>query len=205
MTYGQSYAPSVAILSPYITDYDSLLLPEIETFYFEEYSNPEYQKTFLEDLKSKPRNIRMMEFRERKFKEMREFGLELTLAYYGMISYIALLSTDTCLVLPSRHRCSGQINEMEFIAKRLEVRYIINPIRLHSYVKGNNKFSTARIQVFDSQSRKILLDNEYTGDTGNIGLGLACENESLKCTIDNILQQSIRDILEIPGILEREK
>ena len=194
---GQNHKPSVVILSPYETTYDSTLLTEIETYYFEGYSTPEDEKKFQEELKDKPENIAIMKFAEWNFRETKDFASMQTMSFYGMISYKLFGITDKLLVFPSRNRSSGQESELRLIAKRHQVRWVINPVSLRSYSKNGQKFTTIKLQIFDGQKGKVILSKNYTGDSKNPGLEFTCNDGSLSCTTNNILRQSLDEILAL--------
>ena len=192
---GQNYDPTAVILSPYETIYDSALLTEIETYYLVGYTTPEDQKQLRARLKDKPENIATMEFAEWRFKETKDFASMLTLSYYTMISYQLFGVTDKLLVFPSHNRSSGKTSELRLIANRHKVRWIINPVSIHSYLQGGKKITTIKLQIFDGQKGKVILTKDYTGDSKNPGLEFSCTEGSLSCTINNILIQSLNDIL----------
>ena len=192
---GQKYKPSIVILDPYERKYDSLLMTEIHKFDFEGYSTSEDEKIFNEQLKDKPENVRIMETAEWKFREKKDFASMVTMSYQGMVSYLIYGQTEECLIIPIHEKSSGQTDELMAITKKYGVRWIINPISIQVYLKGNDKRTTVRLQIFDSQKRKIMLDKEYTGDTSSPGMELSCEEGTLDCTINNILNQSLTDIL----------
>jgi hypothetical protein len=194
---GQNYKPSIVVLSPYETVYDSALLEEIETFYFEGYSTPEDEKEFQEGLKHKPENIARMKFAEWNFRETKDFSSMLTMSLYGMISYRIFGLTDKVLIFPSRNRSNGQTAELRLISKRHGVRWVINPVRIHSYIRNGQKITTVGLQIFDSEKNRMVLNKEYTGDTKNPGVELTCEGGSLDCTINNVLRQSLDEMLAV--------
>lgn len=183
------------MLSPYETVYDSSLLEEIETYYFEGYSTPEDESKFQEGLKNKPENIAIMKFAEWNLRETKDFATMLTMSIHGMISYKLFGLTDNALIFPSRSRCDGQRAELRIIAKRHGVRWVVNPERIHSYIREGKKFTTVRLQIFDSESNRMALNKEYTGDTKNPGFELTCEDGSLTCTINNVLKKSLDEVL----------
>lgn len=192
---GQKFEPSIVVLSPYETVYDSSLLEEIEAYYFEGYSTPEDERKFQEGLKSKPENIAIMKFAEWNFRETKEFASMVTMSLHGMISYKIFGVTDKVLIFPSRNRCDGQTAELRFVAKRHGVRWVVNPVKIHAYVQDGKKFTTVRLQIFDNEKNRMALNKEYTGDTKNPGLELACEEGSLSCTINNVLRKSLDEVL----------
>lgn len=192
---GQNYKPSIVVLSPYETVYDSSLLGEIEAYYFEGYSSLEDESKFKNELRNMPKNIAIMKFAEWNIRETKDFASMLTMSLHGMVSYRIFGVTDNALIFPSRNRCSGQAAELRFIAKRHGVRWVINPVKIHSYIRNGQKFTAVRLQVFDSEKNRIALNHEYTGDTKNPGLELTCRDGSLDCTINNVLKKSLDEVL----------
>ena len=193
----QDYSPSIVVLSPYETKYDSALLGEIETYYFEGYSTPEDAKEFHDELKDKPENIAMMEFAEWKYRETKDFASMLTLSFYGMVSYRLSGITDKQLVLPSRNRSEGQTGELRLLSQRHGVRWVINPVTLRCFSRNGQASTTVRFQVFDGKKGQLILEKDYTGDSRNPGLEFSCKNGPLQCTINNVLRQSLDEILTL--------
>jgi hypothetical protein len=193
----QDYRPSIVVLSPYETQYDSTLLAEIETYYFEGYSTPEDTKEFHDELKDKPENIAMMEFAEWKYRETKDFASMLTLSFYGMISYRLSGVTDRQLVLPTRNRTAGKARELKLMSQRHDVRWVINPVILRCHSRNGQAFTTVRFQIFDGQKGRLILEKDYTGDSRNPGLEFSCKDGSLQCTTNNVLRQSLDEILTL--------
>ena len=195
LTYGQKYSPSVVILDPYDREYDSLLLTEIQEFDFQGYSTAEDERSFQESIKSKPANIQKMKIEEMRFRETRDFASTFTGMLQAMVSYMIFGQTDKCLVFPTHEKSKGQIAELKALADKNDVQWIINPLIIKTYLKDNMKYTAVRLQVYDHNKEQIVLDKEYVGDTKNPGLQLSCPQGTLTCTISNVLNVSLNDIL----------
>ena len=200
-SYGQLYSPSVVILDPYDRQYDSLLVKEIQAFDFQGHSTTEDERSFRESMKNKPANIQKMDIEEMRFREKMDFASAFTLSVTGMVSYMIFGQTDKCLVFPSHETSKGQIAELKALANKNNVQWIINPVTIKTYLKDNKKYTAVRLQVYDNKEEEIVLDKEYVGDTKNPGLELTCPQGTLGCTISNVLNVSLKDILLV--ILKR--
>jgi len=199
LTFRQkSFKPTIVILDPYETKYDSSLLTKIEEYTYDAFITPENEKTVTRQF-GKRENIQIMNVAEFRFRKKMNFSSYFTLSLNTMLTYAIFGQTNKCIVILV-YISSGEINSLKPIAKKHNVQWIVNPISSNAYVKDGNKFMTVRIQVFDSKKNKIVLDREYTGDTKNPGFELSCESGTLECTVNNVINSSLHDILlSIPG------
>jgi hypothetical protein len=196
VTFGQKkYKPTIVVLDPYEFTFDSTLLNEIQEFIYQtDYSSDE-KKHILDSLKKNEYNKRLMDVAEFHFREQMNFASYFTLSLYGMLTYMVFGQTENCIVIPSHDKSEGSSEKLKLVAKKYNVQWVINPVTLHSFKKDGNKYTTARIQVYDSNKNKIVLNKEYTGDTKNPGFELTCDSGTLSCTINNLINPSLNDIL----------
>ena len=196
LTVGQkSYKPTIVVLDPYQTKYDSTLLTEIEKFSYEAYISSDKEKEILDSLMDNEKNIQIMDVAEFEFGRKMNFGSSFTFSLNTMLTYMVFGQTDKCIVFPSHDISNGEIISLKSIAKKHNVLWVVNPLTLHTYIKEGNKFMTVRIQVFNAKKNKIVLDKEYTGGTTNPGFELSCERGTLGCTVNNVINPSLHDIL----------
>ena len=193
--FAQKYKPSVLILDPQDREYDSLLMKEIQGFDFHGPLSTEDEKKLHERIKNEPKNVQKMEIAEMRFREKTDFASTFTLGLNGMVGYMVFGQTDKGLVFPSHETSKGQIPELKALAKTNNVQWVINPLTIKTYLKDNKKYTAVRLQVYDNKKGQIVLDKEYVGDTKNPGLELSCPQGTLKCTINNVLNDSLDDIL----------
>lgn len=198
ITFGQKkYMPTIVVLDPYQTRYDTTLFDEIKDFtYRVEYTSQE-EKYILDSLGKNEKNIQIMDIAEFHFRKQMDFASSFTLSLYGMLTYMVFGQTENCIVLPSHDKSDGTIEQLNTVAKKHNVQWVVNPVTLHTLKKDGNTFTIARVQVYDLTKNKIVLDKEYTGDTKNPGFELSCESGTLSCTINNIITPSLHDILLI--------
>lgn len=196
LTYGQPvYKPTIVVLDPFQKKYDTTLLAEVKKFDKETYTTPEEEKEFLTTLKNKEKNIQKMEKADWEFRRKMNFGSTFTHSLGGMLTYVVFGQTVNSIVFQSHDTSNGEVNSLNAIAKKHDVLWVVNPVFLHSYKKEGNKFTTVRLQVYDAKKNKILLNKVYTGDVKNPGSALSCETGSLECTLNNIVDSSLHDIL----------
>ena len=191
----KKYKPTIVVLDPYQTDYDTILLKEIQKAAYHVDFSPDEEKHILDSLNKNEPNIRIMDVAEFHYRKQMDFGSEFTMSLYGMLTYMVFGQTENCIVIPSHDKANGSTEHLKTIAKKYDVQWVVNPVLFQSYTKDGEKFSKARIQVYSHQKNKIALDKEYTGDSKNPGFELSCESGSLDCTINNIIDPSLHDIL----------
>ena len=196
LTFGQKkYKPTIVVLDPSQTQYDTTLFDEIKNFTYQvEYALQE-EKHILDSLSKSEKNIQIMDVAEFHYRKQMDFASSFTLSLYGMLTYMVFGQTEHCIVIPSHDKSEGTIQKLKTVAKKHNVQWVVNPMSLHTYKKDGNIFTSARVQVYDLNKNKIVLDKEYTGDTKNPGFELSCENGTLSCTINNVINPSLHDIL----------
>jgi hypothetical protein len=196
VTVGQKkYKPTIVVLDAYQTQYDTILVDEIKKFTHRLDFAPEEEKHILDSLRKKEKNIQIMEIAEFHFRKQMDFASYFTLALNGMLTYRVFGETENCIVIPGHDKSEGAIEKLKAVAKKYSVQWVVSPVRLHAFKKDGNIFTTARVQVYDADKNKIVLDKEYTGDTRNPGFELSCESGTLYCTISNVINPSLHDIL----------
>ena len=191
----KKYKPTIVVLDPHQTNFDTSLLVKIQEFTYSVDISAEEEKHILDSLGKKEKNIRIIDIAEYHFRKHMDFASSFTLGLYGMLTYMVFGQTEDCIVIVSHDKSNGAIGNLKTIAQKYEVEWVVNPILFQSYTKDGEKFSKARIQVYNFRKNRIILDKEYIGDTRNPGFELSCESGSLDCTISNIIDPSLHDIL----------
>jgi hypothetical protein len=191
----KKYKPTILVLDPYQTTYDTTLLPEILEYTYRLDFTPEEEKHILDSLNDNEPNIRIMDVAEFHYRKERNFASTFTLSLYGMLTYMVFGQTENCIVIPSHDKSNGSTETLKSLAKKHNAQWVVNPVSFMTFFDNGNMFSKARLQVYNYQKNKIVLDKEYTGGTKNPGFELSCETGSLECTINNIINPSLHDIL----------
>lgn len=191
----KKYKPTILVLDPYQTAYDTTLLTKILEYTYEAHITPQEEKHILDSLSNNEPNIRIMDIAEYHYMKLGDFASYFSFSLNTMLTYMVFGQTENCIVIPSHDKSDGSTEILKTLAKKHNVQWVVNPVTLHTYKKDGNTFSAARIQVYNSKKNKIVLDKEYTGDTKNPGFELSCESGTLSCTINNIINPSLHDIL----------
>jgi len=196
LAFGQEkYKPTIVVLNPYQFNFDSSLLNEIRGYIYRIDYSPEEEKHILDSLSKEEDNIKLMNISEFHYRKQMDFASKFTLSLYGMLTYMVFGQTEKCIVIPTREKSNGSTDKLEIIAKKHKVNWVVNPLSLETYIRDGQKFSRARIQIYDYKRNKVVLDKEYQGDSKNPGFELSCESGSLDCTIHSIIGPSLHDIL----------
>ncbi len=191
----KKYKPSILVLDPYQTAYDSTLLNEILKFSYQIMLTPEEEKQILDSLSNNEPNIRIMNIAEHHYRKQGDFASFFSFGMNTMLTYMVFGQTENCIVIPSHDKSDGSTESLKSLAKKHNVQWVVNPVSFLTYVDNRDKVSKARLQVYDSRKNKIVLDKEYTGGTKNPGFELSCETGTLECTINNVINPSLHDIL----------
>ncbi len=195
-TFGQKrYKPTIVVLDPNQAQYDTSLFDKIKEFTYQIEYTPQEEKHILDSLSKNEKNIQLMDIAEFHFRKQMDFASSFTLSLYGMLTYVVFGQTGDCIVIASHNKSEGTIEKLKTVAKKHSVQWVVNPVTLQTFIKDGNTFTTARIQVYDSNKNKIVLEKEYTGDTKNPGFELSCESGTLSCTINNVVNSCLHDIL----------
>jgi hypothetical protein len=149
----------------------------------------------LDSLSKSVKNIQIMDIAEFHFKKQMNFASTFTLSLYSMLTYMVFGQTKNGIVIPSHVKSEGTAEKLKSIAKKHNVQWVVNPVTLHTILKNGHKITSSRVQVYDSNKNKIVLDKEYTGDSKNPGFELSCESGTLNCTVNNVINPSLHDIL----------
>jgi len=190
-----NYRPTIVILDPYQKDYDTTLLKDIKKFDSQTYPTPEDEQAYFNELKNKEKNIQIMDSAEWVYRKKIDFAAYFTLSLDGMLTYAVWGKTNKGLIFPTHNKSGIQAKDLQAIANKYNVTWVINPVTIHTYLKDNSKFTTVRLQVYNAKKKKVVLDQEYTGGTTDPGFELSCDEGTLECTINNILNSSVNDIM----------
>jgi hypothetical protein len=196
LTFGQKkYKPTIVVLDPYQPQYDTILFDEIKEFTYQIQYSAEQETLILDSLNKKENNVRLMDVSEFHFRKQMDFASSFTLSLYVMLTYMVFGQTENCVVIPTHDKVDGTIGKLKTIAKKHNVQWVVNPLTLHTFKKDGNAYTSTRIQVYNLNKNKVVLEKEYTGDTKNPGFELSCKNGTLNCTINNIINPCLHDIL----------
>ncbi|MFN3195709.1 MAG: hypothetical protein ACE364_07175 [Chlorobiota bacterium] len=211
--YSQNYEPTILILYPNETTVDVGLKNELienENFYE---GNRQYRidksERNLNQVPKESENIRKI------YKKQIEFAK--TSGYYGNISSIveSLLQYkfidrfNNLMIFAVDETSDGKIEELEEIAQKYDMQYVVNFPEVRIMSKYGKKQSVIKVQLYDDIKKEIVIDKEYKGDSQNPGFEFTCKDGSIECTFNNALSIALREITfqvasNIPSLI-REK
>jgi hypothetical protein len=190
--------PTIVVLEPNQTKFDAGLMEEIKGFNYKLNYSPAQEKESLDSFSKNEKNDEMMDVAEFHFRKQMNYASHYTLTLYSVLYNAVFPKADNCLVIPAHHKTNGTLALLSATAKKYNVQWVVNTVSLQSYIKDGDKYSKARIQVYDAVSNKIVLDKEYTGDSKASSKNeLTCDKGELECTINNIVNTSLNDILSV--------
>ncbi|MBO6621698.1 MAG: hypothetical protein JJ892_00250 [Balneola sp.] len=200
----QIYEPTILILSPNKTTADKKLKKEIEEFNSlikENQKQTEQElKQALKEMEDRPENIKMMYQKQIEFSKEMDFYSMIPSVAEGYLQYRFFERFENLLIYAIEEKSNGNIEQLNTIADKHNMQYIVNFPQVHSFIENNSKKTTIRVQLFDNNQQKFLLDKEFTGHDRNPGFEFTCSDSSLSCTINNSLSQALGEIITIVAI-----
>jgi hypothetical protein len=195
----EGFGPTILILSPSNTSSDARLDYEIDWSEKRKIKAAKQrlklERPFNKEMRHEPENIRIMYKKSKAFSRQMNFykGISYSLEQY--LQYRLLEKFPNTLVYAVKQTSTGDKEELAKIAKSHGMRFIINPVKVHSFVKEEDqKFTTIKFQVYDSGRDTMMLSQTYTGDQKNPGKDFDCQDNSLECTINNAMIPFINDL-----------
>jgi hypothetical protein len=197
----EEFNPAIVILSPNTTVADDRYDTEIEMSQRRIQRNIkerlQLERQFRRSMKEEPKNERIMAGKDRAFMRTITFYRNVSFIMQQYLQYKLLERFPNVLIYAKRQTSSGDSSELASIAGSDNVRFVINPLEVNSYVEKEKKYTKIRLQVFDKMLGKIVLDREYTGNDRNPGSDFTCDEGSIDCTVNNALIKGINDINRI--------
>jgi hypothetical protein len=200
-SYGQSYEPTILILSPNTTISDKVFKKEIEEFNFllreNQKQNIKEKNQDPNHMEDNPENIKVMYQKQIEFLKDMDFYNIIPAVAEGYLQYRFFQRFQNLLIYATKEKSNGNVRQLTNLARKHKMQYIINFPQVHSFIENNSKKTTIRVQLFDDNQKKIILDKEFTGHDRNPGFEFTCNDRSLFCTINNSLSQALGEIISI--------
>ena len=152
-------------------------------------------KEDLESSKDRGDNIRIMFEKKLEYLSSTDFYSILPETMEGFLQYSLFDRFSNLLVYAINKKSSSDLDSLSSIANEHQMQYVINFQNVNIYEKNGIIKSDIIIQLFDNISNKIVLDKKYTGDFKNPGFEFTCQDSSIVCTFNNVIAQSLRDII----------
>lgn len=198
---GQTYEPTILILSPKKTTADKELKKEISEFNDLIQKNQKQKekelKHALNEMEDRPDNIKLMYLKQIEFSKNMNFYKMIPSVAEGYLQYRFFERFENLMIYAIKEKSGGEIDQLATIADKHNMQYVLNFPEVKSFAESNAKKTTIRVQLYDNHQKKILLDKEFTGHDRNPGFEFACSDNSLSCTINNSLSQALGEIITI--------
>lgn len=190
---GQNQEPTMVILFPN----EIIVDPEIEKELKEKYGFS--QETIEEEINERRGSISDDSLAILK-EQMQNYAINDFYNNLALDSYLPYRLSNwfpNQRVFPIQEKSSSDLEKLAPLAEQYKVRYVLNFPKVHSVMQDNRKETTVRIQLYDHQQKKNLLDKDFTGNDKNPGFELSCEDGSLECTINNVQAIGFEEVINL--------
>jgi len=194
-----NYEPQILILAPNDFSFEPSLQRGVDSI------NREFKKMAgvgasplfgtAEQVKNLAQNLRLMQQNEASFMGEMDISKELTFISQEHLVYSFYEKFPNCLVLQSKEKSAGGIEDLHRIASEQKQPYILNFSKARLYTVNTIKYCKIQVQLYELQSNTLLIDKEYTGDWNNPGFEFSCHQGSIECTIHNALSFALTDVI----------
>src|SRR5262245_18302409 len=93
----KKYKPTIVVLDPYESHFDTTLLTKIQEYTYRSDYLPEEEKHILDSLNKNKHNIKLMGVAEFEYSKQMDFASRFTLLLYGMLTYMVFGQTENCI------------------------------------------------------------------------------------------------------------
>lgn len=199
--FAQHYEPQILILAPNETIYDNKLekeLSQINDGLKKSSANAEQQQYIqTKEFNAQPENIRLMILSEFSFSKNKDFFRQTSHIAYQYLVHRFYERFTNLLILLSDQKSKGELNDLNAIASKEKVQYILNFPRIELYRSDGIVHAKIRVQLYDNLTGKYPIDRDFDGDWGNPGFEFACKDKTLHCTINNALSTALAEVIQI--------
>ena len=200
LVHGQNnYEPQILILAPNDFSFEPSLQKEVDSI------NREFKKMTAaggsslfgtaEQVKDLAPNLKLKQQNEASFLGQMEISKELTFISQEHLLYTFYEKFPNCLVLQSKEKSAGGLEDLHRIASEQKHPYILNFSKVRLYTENTIKYCKMQVQLYELQSNSLLIDKEYKGDWNNPGFEFSCRQGSIECTIHNALSVALGDVV----------
>lgn len=205
LAHGQeSVGAKILILSPYQVVFEKAIERQMKQdvqAYRDGLNLEEAEKYFQTDeFKKSPENNQMMSRYEVNFlKTLSHENLSSYLAQQMMVNQL-YRKMKGLVVLVKNTTASADTVELEEIARAEEMDFVLNFSEVNYFSKKGENFCSVMVQLYDNASKRLLVNQLYTGNASNVGMEKICAEGSSHCSINNALGAAFSEVL--PMILE---
>lgn len=197
--FSQDYEPTILILYPSETNVDAGLkneLVENENFYE---ANRQYRidksERNLNQVPKESENIRKIYKKQIEFAKTSGYYGKISSMVEGFLQYKFIDRFNNLMIYAIDEKSNGTIEELEEIAQKYNMQYVINFPEVRTMSKYGKKQSIIKVQLYDDIKKEIVIDKEYTGHSQNPGFEFACKDGSIECTFNNALSKALLEII----------
>ncbi|MGB5691202.1 MAG: hypothetical protein WBM43_01225 [Flavobacteriaceae bacterium] len=106
---------------------------------------------------------------------------------------------ENMLIYPAKEFNNSEKDELEAIANKHDVNWVINLKRVEFFVQDNEKKAKIDFQLYNQKFNEIVIENQIVSGDKNPGFEFACENETVGCVINNSISNMSIPILNFIG------
>lgn len=196
----QEFGPTILILSPLNINVDGQLKAEIEVsdrrIKDEAKQRLDLERPFSKAMKSEPENIKIMEKKTGLFSKKIDFYSSMSYILSEYLQFKMLERFPALLIYPDHQVSAGDTTELQTIADKQHMRFVLNPQEMNLNIVDEKKVSKIRIQLYDAAQHAIILDKFYEGNDKNPGGDWNCDIGSVDCMLNTALASSIKDVFD---------
>lgn len=199
--FAQQYEPSILVLTPSGITADKALKSEMEKSDKEFRDNQQDRLAHYEKMVSesadRSENIRIIQQKNLEF--IRDFQSKHYASFLASdyLAYRFFERFKNVLVYPTTETCSGSADSLKLLATKHQTQFVLNFPSINTFSGKKGKQSKIRVQLYDLEQNKILLDQEFSGNSENPGFEFTCNDGSFECTINNALSQALTTVISL--------
>lgn len=191
--------PTILVLSPSETNYHKSFekeLAEINSSLAHNGDNEEVEDYLSSpEFLSEPENIQQMVKSEVEYSKNLDFFKTASTISEQYLAYRFYEKFPNLLIKLKDKTSDGSIQDLRSMSQKENLQYVLNYSEIDLFKKGGIGYARINIQLYDSISNSILLDQSYIGDWNNPGFEFACTNESISCMLNNALSEALKEII----------
>jgi hypothetical protein len=149
-----------------------------------------------DEFKKQPENWQRMQLADFEYVKKMDFFKQVNFISTRYLTYRFGEQFPDLLILPKDIKSGGGLAELGKLAGKEHLQYILNFPSVELYQQQGISYSKIRLQLYDNDTRKLVLDHDYIGNWKNPGFEFCCQDSSLDCTISNALSQALADVID---------
>lgn len=193
-----NYEPQILVLSPNKVTWDKIFEKEISDYNLiitkSIASAPQEKELNSKEMENQPANIKRMIKSELAYSKNMTLFKQASSISEQMLAYKFIEKFPNLLIELSTLVSEGSLEELNGIAEKAKLQYVLNFPKIIFYKSNNISFAKLTVQLYDYSSNSLFIDTSFIGNWTNPGFEYSCENGSLGCTINNAISQALEDV-----------